>query len=133
MQIKDVMRASFGRSKMVTDMLLADFTDAEILVRPVSGANHTAWQLGHLVSSLNYFGETIEPGSMPPLPAGFAERHTKETAGKDEAAAFLSKGEYLQSAGHPARSAGESARQAARDPFRGRCTGRDAGLRTSNT
>lgn len=32
MQIKDVMRASFGRSKMVTDMLLADFTDAEILV-----------------------------------------------------------------------------------------------------
>jgi uncharacterized damage-inducible protein DinB len=96
MQIKDVMRASFGRSKMVTDMLLADFTDAEILVRPVSGANHTAWQLGHLVTSLNYFGETIEPGSMPPLPAGFAERHTKETAGKDDAAAFLGKSEYLR-------------------------------------
>ena len=25
--------------------------------------------------------ETASPGSMPPLPAGFAERHTKDTAG----------------------------------------------------
>ena len=65
-------------------------------MRPVSGANHIAWQLGHLVFSLNYFGETIKPGSMPPLPAGFAEQHTKETAGKDDAAAFLSKSEYLR-------------------------------------
>ncbi|MHB8953677.1 MAG: DinB family protein [Pirellulaceae bacterium] len=95
MQIQDVMRASFGRSKMVTDLLLADFSDAEILVRPVAGANHTAWQLGHLVSSLNYFGESIEPASMPPLPPGFAERHTKETADTDDSAMFLSKSEYL--------------------------------------
>ena len=96
MQIKDVLHASLGRSKMVTDMLLADFTDAEIMVRPVTGASPTAWQLGHLVTSLNHFGMAISPGSMPPLPAGFVERHSKETAGIDDATAFLSKTEYLR-------------------------------------
>ena len=96
MNAKDVLRGAYGRSKMMTEMLLEDLSDAEILQRPVPEANHIAWQLGHLVLSLNYFGEAVRPGTMPKLPAGFAERHTKETSGCDDPSAFLSKSDYLR-------------------------------------
>lgn len=95
MDARDVMRASIGRAKMVTDMLLGDFTDAELLTRPVPGANHVAWQLGHIIVSLNYFGDTVLPGSMPALPAQFAEQHAKEAAGSDNPADFLTKQAYM--------------------------------------
>jgi uncharacterized damage-inducible protein DinB len=94
MDVRDVLRASIGRAKMITDMLLGDLSDADLLVRPVPGANHVAWQLGHVIVSLNYFGETIKPGSMPALPAQFAEQHSKETAASDQPADFWSKQEY---------------------------------------
>jgi uncharacterized damage-inducible protein DinB len=55
-----------------------------------------AWQLGHLVLSFNYFGDAVQPGSMPKLPAGFAEQYTAETAGTDGPSAFRAKGEYLR-------------------------------------
>ncbi len=95
MDARDVMRASIGRAKMITDMLLGDLSDADLLARPVPSANHVAWQLGHIIVSLNYFGETIKPGSMPALPAQFAEQHAKETAGSDKPADFLTKQQYL--------------------------------------
>ncbi len=96
MNVKDVLRGAYGRSKMTTEMLLEDLSDAEILQRPVPESNHIAWQLGHLVLSLNYFGEAVRPGAMPKLPAGFAEQHTKETSGSNDPSAFLSKSVYLR-------------------------------------
>jgi uncharacterized damage-inducible protein DinB len=95
MDARDVMRASIGRAKMITDMLLGDLSDADLLARPVPSANHVAWQLGHIIVSLNYFGETIKPGSMPVLPAQFAEQHSKETAASDKPADFLTKQQYV--------------------------------------
>lgn len=95
MDVNDAMRASFGRAKMITEMLLGDLSDADLLVRPTPGANHVAWQLGHMVLSLNYFGDAVKPGSMPALPERFAEQHSKETAGSNDPAAFLSKQAYL--------------------------------------
>lgn len=96
MNVKDVLRSSFARSQMVTSMLVADLTDSEIMQRPVPEANHIAWQLGHLVGSLAFFGEAIRPGSMPPLPTGFSEQHDKANAGNDDPAAFLTKDEYVR-------------------------------------
>lgn len=74
---------------------LADFSDADLLVRPVPGANHAAWQIGHLISSERRLVETTKPSCMPPLPAGFAEKFTKETAAVDTPSAFPSKAELL--------------------------------------
>ena len=51
-----------------------------LLVRPVPGANHTAWQLGHLLVSEHEMVDGASPGSMPPLPPGFAEKYTPETS-----------------------------------------------------
>lgn len=94
MKAHDIIRGGFARSKMVLDTLLGDLSDAELLERPVPGANHVAWQLGHLIITLRFFGESIRPGSMPALPAGFAERHGKDSARSDDAATFLPKQDY---------------------------------------
>ncbi len=95
MKFADMMRGSFGRSQMVMSMLLSDLTTEDIMQRPAPGANHVAWQLGHLITSTRYFGETIRAGSMPELPQGFEQQHSKETAGSDDPAAFLTKDQYV--------------------------------------
>jgi uncharacterized damage-inducible protein DinB len=96
MNAKPVIRQMLDRARMVSNMLLADLSDADLLVRPAPGANHIAWQLGHLICSENQMVESIQPGSMPALPAGFAEKYTKETAESDDPGNFTSKDEYLR-------------------------------------
>lgn len=76
------------------DMTLGDFSDADMLVRPTAGANHAAWQLGHLIAGEN--GLMAACGAkMPALPEGFAAKFTKETAGCDDPARFPKKAELI--------------------------------------
>jgi len=96
MNARESLKAAFPQADMITKAYLADMTDEELMVRPVPGANHTAWQLGHLIGSERHMVEQVAPGSMPPLPDGFTEKHTKDTAASDDAAAFLSKDEYVK-------------------------------------
>ncbi len=96
MDAKDVLRADFDRARMVTRMLLEDMEDADLLVRPTENSNHIAWQLGHLIGSEHRMGESIQAGSMPALPEGFAERYTRETASSDNAGDFLGKADYVR-------------------------------------
>jgi hypothetical protein len=96
MDFKDAVRSSFAATDFLVNGYLADITSEELLTRPVAGANHIAWQLGHLISAERHLVEAAVPGSMPELPAGFAERHAprgKEPS--DSAADYLSKDEYL--------------------------------------
>ena len=72
-----------------------DFSDADLLVRPVPAANHAAWQIGHMISSETRLVNAVSPGAMPALPAGFEARFTKDTAKLDAAAAFPSKADLL--------------------------------------
>jgi len=74
---------------------LADFSDADLLVRPCPGANHAAWQLGHLCGGETMMGTMLRAAGFPELPAGFKEKFTKETAAKDEPAFFPKKAELL--------------------------------------
>jgi uncharacterized damage-inducible protein DinB len=96
MDAKQVLRADFDRARLVTNMLLEDMDDADLLVRPTENSNHIAWQLGHLIGAENRMGESIKPSSMPALPEGFAQHYTAETASSDNADDFLSKAEYLR-------------------------------------
>src|SRR5438874_2334680 len=91
----DAIRFAFKTARNLTHLLTEDLSDADLLVRPVPGANHIAWQLGHLISSEHKMIETAFPGSMPKLPAGFVEKHTPETSASDSPEAFLSKSAYL--------------------------------------
>jgi hypothetical protein len=93
---KDAIKYALQSTHGMVGMYLSDLSDADLLVRPVPGANHIAWQLGHLIVSEPHLMAAYLPGvKWPPLPAGFAEKHTKETARLDAADQFYKKNEYL--------------------------------------
>jgi len=87
----DMMDGTFGMLKSA----LSDFSDADFLVRPCPGANHTAWQLGHLISVETAMINGITPGAIPALPEGFDKKFTKETSSKDDPAFFPTRGQLL--------------------------------------
>lgn len=96
MNAKDAARTTMNTADFMVESYLSDITEQEMLVRPAAGANHLAWQLGHLISAETRLVEAAVPGSMPALPEGFAERHSKEAAPSDDPTDFLSKDEYMQ-------------------------------------
>lgn len=75
---------------------IQDLADADLLRRPHPKCNHLNWQVGHLVTAEHQMLESVQPGSMPPLPAGFAEKYAKETQGSDNPAQFCKKEELLR-------------------------------------
>ena len=95
MSSHQAIQEAIRQSETTCQRYLDDLTDAELLVRPVPGANHIAWQLGHLIKSEHRIMEAVSPGSMPALPPGFFEKHTNDTATLDDPAAFYTKAEYL--------------------------------------
>lgn len=96
MNAREAIKLSYGTPDYICRLYLADLTDSDLFVRPVPGANHIAWQLGHLIATEHDTIDEISPGSSPPLPAGFKEKHNKQTATSDDPKAFYTKDEYLK-------------------------------------
>ena len=99
MNARDAIKLNLNMSSMICNSYLSDLSDADLLVRAVPGSNHIAWQLGHLLVAEREILELAFPGSMPALPAGFADRYTSDTSKLDSASAFHTKDEYLKLAG----------------------------------
>ncbi len=85
---KQMLAEVFAGNLELLKMELADFTDAEMLCRPVPKANHALWQLGHLVNSEVTLMNAAVPGSVPALPEDFAQRFGHDMTGCDDAAKF---------------------------------------------
>ena len=91
-----VIQHALQSTQFLLNSYIRDLSDADLLVRPVPGANHTAWQLGHLlVAERALVTADVPNAAFPELPAGFAEAHSKQTAANEGPAGFLTKGEYL--------------------------------------
>lgn len=90
--IADTCAANVEMAKMH----LADFSDADMLARPCPGANHAAWQLGHLAAAEAGLVNMVAPDVKYSFPAGWKERFTPETSAKDDPKAFPSKAELLE-------------------------------------
>ena len=96
MQAKDVVKSALNSTQNMLEMYLSDLSDADLLVRPVPGANHIAWQLGHLINSERMLTTSNIPGSAyPELPAGWGDQHSKNTASMDPPKGFATKAQYL--------------------------------------
>src|SRR5437762_12590836 len=95
MTATELFADGLSRNLEFLKMTLADFSDADMLARPCSGANHAAWQLGHLIAAETQMINSVKSGAMPELPAGFAERFTPKTAGIDDPKAFPKKADLL--------------------------------------
>lgn len=96
MTAKEALTYLLKSNRFITQRFLSDLSDADLLVRPVPGANHIAWQLGHFIASEATFFLPKVPGAKPPaLPGGFADQHSNETAAAESPGGFLTKQEYL--------------------------------------
>mgnify|MGYP003341800100 FL=1 len=89
-----LLSSLLSSSRDATLGYLADFSDAELLKRPVAGANHAAWQIGHLILSERFICGEITGFSYPDLPAGFAEAHGKDRASTDDTSGWLTRAGY---------------------------------------
>jgi hypothetical protein len=95
MTAKDAIKTTLISTQQNLGMYLADLSDADLLVRPVPGANHIAWQLGHLITAEIALLSQLPGAAYPELPAGFKEQHDKATAGVDPPKGFGTKAQYL--------------------------------------
>jgi hypothetical protein len=96
MTFKDAIRSSLRIADSLVQGYIADITADEMFVQPVTDANHIAWQIGHLIVSERHLVEAAVPGSMPPLPEGFAERHRRDATPSTNPADYLTKEEYIE-------------------------------------
>ena len=100
MDAKSAIRSASNLSMSVLTAYISDLDDADLMRRPAPGCNHLAWQLGHLIASECSLLDSIIEGQSYKLPEGFAEAHSKENCGNDDAAAFFTKDEYSALFGH---------------------------------
>ncbi|MFN4261433.1 MAG: DinB family protein [Gemmataceae bacterium] len=96
MNAKEAIQTALNSNHFVLKTYLNDMSDADLLVRALSGTNHIAWQLGHLINSEQQLLSAVPGAPAAELPAGFAEQHSKETASMEPPQGFLTKNEYLQ-------------------------------------
>ena len=89
------IQTALRSTQHVLNMYLGDLSDADLLVRPVPGANHIAWQLGHVISSECMLAGIIPGAKYPELPAGFADQHGPKAASLDPPKGFGTKNDYL--------------------------------------
>jgi hypothetical protein len=95
MNAREVLRTALKSNQNILNQYVSDLSDADLLVRPVPGANHIAWQLGHLILAEVGLGTQYLGAKYPELPAGFAEQHDKKNASQDPPRGFGTKAEYL--------------------------------------
>ena len=96
MHAKDAIRQTLDMSERIVNAYVGDLDDSDLLVRPVEGMNHIAWQLGHLIHTERTLVEGIKPGSSPPMPEGFEGNHSRENSTSDDPNQFLTKDAYLE-------------------------------------
>src|SRR4051812_16061656 len=90
----DYLIATYRTQPGVLQGHLSDFSEADMVARPVPTANHVAWQLGRLINATTNLINMVTPGAMPALPADFAGKYNKEGAKQDSG--FHSKEELLK-------------------------------------
>ena len=96
MNSRQALKLAIDAGDMISLPYLEDLTDKEMLHRPCAGCNHVNWQVGHLIVSEYEMMNKAIPGSLPPLPSGFAEKYTKDTSNSDDSNAFAKKDELLK-------------------------------------
>ncbi|MCS6850204.1 MAG: DinB family protein [Gemmataceae bacterium] len=94
---KEAIRAVLTSTQGLVGWYVSDLSDQDLLVRPVPGANHIAWQLGHITSAeVSLVREVLPEANYPELPAGFTQVHDNKNAHAESSAGFLTKAQYLE-------------------------------------
>jgi hypothetical protein len=93
----DAIRTALQSTLHLTTWFISDLSDSDMLVRPVAGANHIAWQIGHLViTETRLVSQPTFKAVYPELPAGFLDQHGKEAQAREPATGFGTRAEYVE-------------------------------------
>ena len=92
----ELMSDVLTRDREILKMTVADFSEEDMLARPVAGANHAAWQIGHLVASAVHLVGAVAPDVIPAPLAKFGEKFSGKTANVDDAGFYPGKAELLE-------------------------------------
>ncbi|MCL2647743.1 MAG: DinB family protein [Phycisphaerales bacterium] len=95
----EMLTQTLQQAHQMLNQALADFSDADLLVRPVPGANHAAWQLTHIIAAEVHMMSATK-SQMPSLPPDFASKANKEGAALNSPADFLNKAQFLALIAH---------------------------------
>jgi hypothetical protein len=85
-----------SRNLEILKMTVSDFSDQDMLVRPVDGANHAAWQIGHMINSAAHMMGQVAPGVVPESVGKVGEPFTGKAAHVDDPAAYPGKTALLE-------------------------------------
>jgi DinB superfamily len=96
MNAQEAITTVLKGSQHLVNTFLADLSDQDILVHPVPGANHIAWQIGHLIDAEIMMAPQHPAFVYPQLPAGFKQQHEKATAFQEPPKGFATKDKYLE-------------------------------------
>lgn len=96
MDSRGAIKMALEMSSFVALGYLQDLSDEQLMQRPHPDCNHINWQIGHLITAENQLINQVKPGAMPPLPAGFSDKYTKDTAKINDPKAFVKKDELLK-------------------------------------
>jgi hypothetical protein len=92
----EAIQAALKSTQHMLGWFLEDLSDSDLLVRPAQGANHIAWQLGHLINAEKFHIQQQLPGAeYPDLPPDFPTTYTADRATADGPHGFHTKSEYL--------------------------------------
>lgn len=95
MDTRQAILQTYSMSRMVIDSYIGDLSDEELLLRPHSGCNTVAWQLGHLISSEADLLKSIGVEHGLELSEQFVAKHSKEGAASDDSSGYCTKTEYM--------------------------------------
>jgi hypothetical protein len=92
----ELMADNLVRLYGMMEWTLADFSDADMLVRPVPAANHALWQIGHLVLETAEWAAVVPGVKVPEVPADWKDKFGKGASKSDNAKAFPAKAEVMK-------------------------------------
>jgi hypothetical protein len=92
----DAIRTALQSTQQLLTWFLSDLSDGDLTVRPVPGANHIAWQVGHLIiTETRLTSQPTFKAVYPELPAGFVEQHGAKTQASEPPIGFGTRTQYV--------------------------------------
>lgn len=92
----ELLSDCISRNCDILKLTVSDFSEQEMLMRPVPSANHAAWQIGHLIGGLAHMFGMVDSGIIPAVLAELGGKFSGKTADIDDPGFFGSKTQLLE-------------------------------------
>jgi len=95
MTLSDLLVSTLIQNLGMLSMTVADFSEADMFVRPCPAANHATWMIGHLLVAEANIVDDIAPEKGAKISPALSAMFSKEMATIDDPKQFPAKSELL--------------------------------------